>query len=245
LAEKLKKQPDFSTLVFQLNSNFNGSYFNCYDAPTKINAQRPFYILIFGSREHLQQLMERVPISQIKGSGVKNSYCLSNATVSPSFGILTMPRIGTFVLDLANPKAAVKKAKTDNKSPNTKFRISVGVDFSGLLLEDDYLCNPDNYSVSDKAYTLSVSKNKNAARSYSHVLTLSLNQNIMSKGNISISLNKSNCLWAENMTDENGVDINAAGAMDKTFGLKYLLDGIYDAYSATGKDYASITINIQ
>ena len=245
LVEKLKQQPDFSAVMFQLNSNFNGQYYNCLDEPTAINAERPFYILLFGSEQNLHRLAAEVPKAQIKGSGVKNTYCVSNTTVAPDYGILTMPRIGSFVMDPANPKTGIKKAKIDNRDPRTKFSVSVGVDFSSLLLEDDYICDPNNYTVSNKAYTLSVAKNKTAANAYSHILTLSLNQNIISKGNVTVTLNKDKSTWAADMTDEDGVDINAPGAMEKTFGLKYLMDGIYDAYSAKSKNYASITINIQ
>ena len=46
------------------------------------------------------------------------------------------------------------------------------------------------------------------------------------------------------MTDEDGKDIMAPGAMGKTFGLKYLIDGIYDAYS-NDKQYANLGIIIQ
>ena len=37
---------------------------------------------------------------------------------------------------------------------------------------------------------------------------------------------------------------NAPGAMEKTYGLSYLLGGVYDAYAYDGQ-YGSITINIK
>lgn len=46
------------------------------------------------------------------------------------------------------------------------------------------------------------------------------------------------------VADESGLDINAPGAMEKTYGLSYLLGGVYDAYAYDGQ-YGSITINIK
>lgn len=244
VAEKLKAQPDMSIVVFQLNSNFRGRYFNCQDVPTVIDSERPFYMMVSGSRQNLQRLMREVPETQIKGSGVRHAWRISNSTVSPNFMVQNMPRIGSFMIDLSK-KVGIKRIRPDKRNPVTRFSFSVGVDFSSLFLGDEYLCDPANYTVSDKAYALAVTRGRTGGDAYSHLLTLSLAQDIISKGDVTVTLNKARPAWADEMTDEDGVDINADEAMGKTFGLRYLLDGIYEAYSAKGDSYASLTINIQ
>lgn len=242
IANKLKENPNFAVIVYQLNSNFDGTYYNCFDQGTKINNQRPFYILIFGDKDRLHMLTDKVSVSKIKGSGVKHSYYISNSTVKPDYGILVMPKIGSFQPDPRNPKTGIVKAKVDKRNPTKPFSVSVGANFSSLLLEDEYICNVDNYTISNKSYELSIGKSKNPA--YTHTLTLSLTSPIISKGKIDITLRKLNSSWAEEMTDEDGKDIMVPGAMEKTFGLKYLIDGIYDAYS-NDKQYAYLGIIIQ
>ena len=58
-----------------------------------------------------------------------------------------------------------------------------------------------------------------------------------------MSLLKKSAPWAEKYTDNVGEDINADDAMEKTFGLKALVDGVYDAYKSDNT-YSSFTINI-
>ena len=244
VANKLKENPEFAAIVYQLESDFDGRYFNCFDAPTVIKAKRPFYILIFGERSRVQALVNKVPISKIKGSGVLNSYCIANTNIQPDYGIMVMPKIGSFQPDPLNPRTSIKKAKVDKRNPSMPFCLSIGVDFSSLLLEDAYICDANNYTVNNKAYNVSVTGNNTANTSYTHIIKLSLNNPIISKGNIVISLGKNKSTWAEQMTDELGEDIFADGAMEKTFGLKYLVDGIFDAYSDK-LTYATLSINIQ
>ena len=49
--------------------------------------------------------------------------------------------------------------------------------------------------------------------------------------------------WIDEYTDDEGLDINKEGAIDKTYGLKYLIGGLNDAYSI--ENYTKITINIK
>ena len=243
-ANKLKENPEFAVVIFQLDSYFDGRYFNCYDSPVAITAKRPFYILIFGDRCRVQALLKNVPISKIKGSGVLNSYSIANTNIQPDYSIMVMPKIGSFQPDPSNPRTSIKKAKVDKRNPSMPFCVSIGIDYSSLLLDDSYLCDANNYVINNKSYNISVTNNDISNNSYTHIIKLCLNNPIISRGDIVISLGKNKSVWAEKMTDEEGVDIFADGAMEKTFGLKYLIDGIFDAYSDK-LTYSSISINIQ
>lgn len=136
-------------------------------------------------------------------------------------------------------------AKVDKKAIGSKFVVSFGVDYSGFLLEDSYLTDPANYEVNNKAYTVEINRNPNSSSSYTHIMKIKLDssQPVISRGNIKVSLLMKSAPWAEEYTDIEGEDINADNAMEKTFGLKTLIDGVYDAYKAD-KTYASFTINI-
>ena len=114
-----------------------------------------------------------------------------------------------------------------------------------ILLPDEYLMNPDNYVVSNKAYGLEITKYSGPRQDlYTHTIKLNLLQPVLSKGTVKISLKNTLPQWINDCTDESGLDINAPGAMEKTYGLSYLLGGVYDAYASDGQ-YGSITINIK
>lgn len=244
---RLKEDSNYAAVLYRLVSKFDGKYYNRVDAPVQISAERPFFIWLLGNKDQLQRLTSEIKKENIKGKGVQNTFCISKMSQATPYSILPMPRVGTFQIDPANVKTSILKAKVDKKNPNEKFMVSFGVDFSAFLLEDSYLMDPGNYEINNKAYSIEIIKNPNSATSqYTHIIKLKLDasQPVISRGNIKVSLLKKSAPWADSLTDYDGMDINAEGAMDKTFGLKTLIDGIYDAYK-TDNNYASFTINIQ
>lgn len=245
-ATKLKEYPDYAVVLYRLTSKFDGKYYNKFDAPTQIKGERPFYIWLLGNREQLKRLTTSVCEKNVKGNGVSDAYSISSMSKQVAYGILPMPRIGQFKLDHSNPKTNILSPKVDNKNLDTKFLVSIGVDYSSFLLDDSYLTDPQNYEVNNKAYRVEIVKNSSSTSTYTHIIKLMLDssQPVISHGSIKISLLKNTALWANDLTDEEGVDINAEGAMEKTFGLKYLIGGVYDAYKADG-NYATFTINIK
>lgn len=243
-ANRLKIHPDYSAVLYRLVSKFEGKYYNKNDRPVQIAADRPFFIWLLGNRDQLHRLTSMIKKDNVKGRGVDHEYSLSKMSSVIPYGILPMPRIGSFQM-VPGVKNAVSKAKLDRKATGSKFVISFGVDYSGFLLEDSYLTDPDNYEVSNKAYSIEVGRNTSPASSYTHVIKLMLDpsQPVISRGNIKVSLLRKSAPWVEEFTDTIGEDINADGAMEKTFGLKTLVDGVFDAYKDDSK-YASFTINI-
>lgn len=245
-SNRLKADQNYAAVIYRLESKFNGLYYNKFDKPITIDEKRPFFIWILGNKNQLQRLISVVDKKNIKGNGVDHTYCISKMSGSAPYGILPMPRIGSFSIDQANPKTSIKEAKIDKRNTDCKFIVSFGVDYSKFLLDDSYLTDPRNYDVNNKAYSIEISKNNNATYSYTHIIRLKLDasQPVISKGVVKISLLKKSALWADQFTDQDGENINAEGAMNKTFGLKYLIDGVYDAYKVDDT-YSIFTINIQ
>lgn len=244
---RLKEDPDYAAVLYRLTSKFDGKYYNRVDSPTQISAVRPFFVWLLGNKDQLQRLTSEIKKENIKGKGVQNTFCISKMFQATPYSILPMPRVGTFQIDPANVKNSILKAKIDKKNPNEKFMVSFGVNYNSFLLEDSYLTDPENYEINNKAYSVEIIRNPNSATSqYTHIIKLKLDasQPVISRGNIKVSLLKKSAPWADSLTDYDGMDINADGAMEKTFGLKTLIDGVYDAYK-TDNNYASFTINIQ
>lgn len=244
-ATRLKEDPDYAAVLYRLTSMFDGKYFNKFDHPTQIRANRPFFIWLLGNKSQLQRLTAKIKKENMKGHGVDHTFCISKTTAATPYGILSMPRIGTFKIDPTNVKTSILNAKVDKKAAGSKFVVSFGIDYSGFLLEDSYLTDPANYEVNNKAYAVEINRNPNPSSSYTHVVKLKLDssQPVISRGNIKVSLLKKSAPWAEKYTDNVGEDINADDAMEKTFGLKALVDGVYDAYKSDNT-YSSFTINI-
>lgn len=241
LTEYLMDNPDLGVVVMRLISQFNGNYYNKFDEPTYIKDNRPFYICLFGHKKQLKRIMNAIDIDRIVGSGVQNIFMLSKPDTEFDYAI---SRQKGYSIDMKNPKTTITNTEVTRKGGKTRFQVAINIDFSNCLLDDDYLMDPANYTISNKAYTLEISKINTQTPAYTHVLKLNLNQPIISKGSVKITLLNKLPEWIKQYTDEDGLDINAPDAMEKTYGFKYLMKGIYDAYSTT-KNYESITVNIK
>lgn len=243
-AYKLKSNPNLAMMIYQLSSKFEGKYYDRNNTPYNINQQRPFYMMIMGDSHHLKTLSQKIAKGKIKGSGVINSYSLSRTAAKVDYGVLAMPKIGSYNPDPASPLTSIKGAKIDRRGQNTKFMMSIGVDFSELLLDDDYLMDSDNYKISNKSFMVSVDKATNNTR-YTHIIKLSLNPQLANlyKGPLSVELLKKPSAWSESVTNPD--DVGAQNiTTDKTYGFKYLVGGVYDAYSFETA-YVKLNINIK
>lgn len=242
-ALKQKSNPNLAMMLYQLSSKFEGLYYDRNNDPYNINHQRPFYMLIIGDSYNLIKLSNEISKDKIKGSGVINSYSLSKAFSNVGYGILPTQKIGSFNLDHSAPHTSIKEARIDRKNPSTKFMLSIGVDFSKFLLDDDYLMDPSNYEISNKSFNVSVDKAKNNTQ-YTHIVRLSLNPLLANlyRGPLTIQLLRQPSAWCEHVTNPDDVGVQNI-TTDKTYGFKYLVGGIYDSYSSE-KAYAKFNINI-
>ena len=245
IVEKLAKNPNFSIVVMRLTSQFNGIYYNKFDDRQPINNDRPFFMWLMGDKSFLNTILKKVELNQIKGKGVQNIFMISRPLTAILYNI-SLPQSGNGKYEIAKSEQyAIKNAKTDGRGGNSRFQVGISVNFSNILLPDEYLMNPDNYVVSNKAYGLEITKYSGPRQDlYTHTIKLNLLQPVLSKGTVKISLKNTLPQWINDCTDESGLDINAPGAMEKTYGLSYLLGGVYDAYASDGQ-YGSITINIK
>lgn len=245
IVEKLAQDPEFAIVVMRLTSQFNGIYYNKFDDRLQINNERPFFMWLMGQRSHLNTILKQVGIGQIKGKGVQNIFMISKPLNTIPYS-LSLPQPGNGKYEIAKSDAyTITNAKTEGRGGTSRFQVGISVNFSNILLPDEYLMNPDNYSVSNKAYGIEISKYTGPNQSrYTHTIKLNLLQPILSKGTVKITLMNTLPQWIDEYTDESGLDINAQGAMEKTYGLKFLLGGVYDAYSSNGQ-YGSITVNIK
>ena len=244
-ADKLKSNNDFCVKAYRLNGKFNGKYYNRLDNATIINDVRPFYILLIGREELINNITKKVPEEKIKGRGVEHSFTISNIAHEVGYEIVGAPKIGTFRRCMKSPKYHVVKAEKADKGKNKgKFMFTIGIDFSGLPIENDYLLNPENYMLSSKDYELSISTPKEKGK-YSHLLSLILNSKIPKPGrcDLRIALRKQLPSWIIQCTDEDGLDIQKENAMTQTYGLRYLFEGIYEAFTnSDNSDFGEVKI---
>lgn len=227
---------NIQALIVKLNSHFSGAYyFAVTTGGVVIRQTRPYYIFIFGKSELLNSYFDDNYIESLAGHIDHARFFLPS-----DYQIVYEPstaynKKGDFKKDRNDPKRL-----TNATRENGEFEFSVGVDFSSLPLSNDYLTDVNHYEVSDNFEVLSVEKYRPdmfaAITSFepSHMITLRATG--LPQGIINIKLLNELPAWVEEShTDD---DRNIEGDSITTWGFKYLIQGIVDAYSEVAEqDY--------
>lgn len=237
VADYADKHHDVGVMAYRFLSRFKGTYFNRVDAKQYIDGERPFFIWLIGKREYLSSLLQKVPDSKFKGNGVQQRY----ATMAGNIGVKYAIKLGSgkFHLDKENPQTSIVDAEKDK---NGNFTCTVEVDFSTIPLSNDYLCDVQNYIIDgEKDYSISRITTLPPSSKYTHAMYISSNK--VKPASLTISLEKRLPNWIDEVNDDGG-DMLTKATMDKTFGIKYLYEGIYEAFTIENDICAMMKISI-
>jgi len=234
MADYLKTHPKTGIIMYQLFSKFSGIYFNNVDAKISINETRPYYIWIIGKTKHLVDIRKSVPESKFKGGGIKKMFSIVPANTIIDYAI--KQNSGNFDKSRNNPKTEIEDLSEDSRSG--KVRFAVNADFTELLLDDYYLTHSENYNLSITNYQLAIKKN-DVNTKYQHSLYFTSEK--VRNGILSVKLKMAVPKWVEEIND----DIGTSALSGKTYGIKYQVYGIYEAYSIKSTDYTEIKITIK
>lgn len=236
MADYLKKYPNSAVVIYQLLSKFDGWYYNREDSKIKIEEQRPYYIWIIGETDHLNELIRKVPESKFKGSGIKHTFSITKRLKAVDYAIKRGS--GNFDLDKKEPKTTINNLKKETRGKRNNVRFSVNVNFSGFLLSDNYLTDPSNYELNNKDFHLTINKAVPNNSGYTH--QLNFESPSVHKGIISVKLKTQIPQWVEEINDSIGI----VPVKGKTYGIKYQIHGIYEAFTMSNNYYTEIKIKI-
>lgn len=235
--EQLKNHNfNLAFVVYRMISNFKGRYYDCVDSATYINDDRPYFIWIVGTKENIAEFNKKGIEDKIEGR-LENSFTIFNSEDEASYAVQTSSTIGSF---RRNGPTEITKARPDKESG--KFRFAVAVDFSSLLLDDAYLTKPENYNIKIPNYSIQIVRKQMGK--YTHEISVSTSSKYISPVKLSIQLKNNIPSWIEQYSDDACTPITENGMMEKTYGLKHLVDGIYSAYNFKNDVLTEITIDI-
>ena len=246
-AEKLKTF-DLSAMVIQLQSNFDGLYYDKKDKPISINCKRPYYIWIIGSKNQIKEIINTKIIENIKG-GYLNRIVLQankNEVDHPSCKILPRKSIGNFSLKSVGD-FVIEEAEASNENDNKGvFEFTLAVDFSKSLEDENFFADSNNYKLNDKTYRLKpeiINDNSASLTGYSHILKLKTNKLLDETLKIDVIGKTPNWVYLSTSEDDSGIAIDSL-EKQKTFGFKYLVEGVCDAFYPKSKSNVISSIDI-
>lgn len=214
----LKINSNFAIEIFSMSSRFNGRYYYTGGSVALSDQQRPYYMFVLGDKQALSAANGIVAKSQIQ-HGVINYYSYSSYTQVP-FMVL-------------NKKKKGHDGQFDVRLQQKAVPVIAKVDLQYTLHDEEFLKDPNLYTIAfgDDSIKIKSIKELPKEPEYTHAFTILLPENA-DEGSVNLYF----CpppypLWLEGANDDLS-DASVATTM-KTTGIKYIIEGISDAFAST------------
>ena len=227
MAKKLKDE-SISSLILKYHSGFKGTYYMEIQNSkgVSLNAVRPYYIMIFGKREKLRDLLRLIHFKNYPG--FEDNYMLASQRSSERIcaAITLKDKMGSFEFEKPATNLVIKEARPDK---NKNFQFSIDINLADLGMEENYLLNSKNYIADNDFKVVTVKKAESG--NFSHSIILHTNK-LKPKSEIKIGLKYDIPDWVIKTGSEDDSNPNGSLQQQQTFGFKYLMEGFSQAYKA-------------
>lgn len=245
---------EISCVILKMNSKYYGTYFieNKSDGKKteSFNGQnRPYYIILFGNLQPINYLLQKIKFSNYPGFET-SYYLLTPKANKPDSKIIRANKIGDFEIEQPATKLTINDAKTGSKNSNeNQFQFSVASNLDFLKMDEDYISDTYNYEVPSNYSLVNISRNNDytneSLKGFTHVFTLRTSD-LKQNQEVFIKLKSNLPPWVDSSSTND--DSNPLDPMQQkqTFGLKYLIEGISEAYADkyNGKEQFGITVKV-
>jgi len=233
----LKKHPQTMLVLYKLESQFEGTYYDREDKPSFIRTQRPYYLWIFGNSFYMQQILKKIPQKTSLRADSLQSLCLYNQPYPVPYAI--MRNSGEFDLDDENPKKAIKNLNKIELGNKKIAKFSVKVNLDTLMLPESYILDSTNYVCNEKDFKYQISKLVEPLPGFSHQITFQTEKDFT--GELKLELKKNIPTWAQTAHDSTGLQ----PVPHKTFGILHQLIALQQAFSITHDYFTEISITVK
>lgn len=238
-----------ATTIVKMKSKFTGTYWDKDNNPTFLNGnQRPYYITIIGNNDVMLDFNSKIPLEQDRIEGFDNKYVISTGSTDKLYYsvLISTDNVGRFKPSrnqstreyIHGIEGIDMKTRNRNEGGNNNFAFAVAVDLKNVPAEEDYMLSSENYTFEDKNFRIKdikpIDKNninasdwlKISSANPTHLIALEAIGTAIS--DVKVSLKKQMPKWIEqtNIIDDKDINNN----LEKTFGIKYLVEGITEAY---------------
>ena len=246
-AEKIKDF-DLSAVIIQLESNFNGTYYDKTNKPIPFKGKRPYYIWIFGSNQQISEILDKKILDNIKGGYLNRLVLQSEKEQSqPNYKILSSPKIGDFSRTELNNKIIADASLSKNNQNKGFFGFNVAVDFSKSIQDPSYFLDTTNYVLSNPNYQLEIepisNKNDPSLSGFTHLIKLKTTDLRNETLEIQVVGKTPNWVFNSSSIDDSNI-LNDISEQQKTLGLQYLIEGVSDAFYPKSSSNAITTFTI-
>ena len=245
-----------SVIVLKFSAGYNGPYYP-YNSPLKgeqYNGERPFYVLLFASKESLRELYnsssEYAPFTKFSTlANYEDMFCFTDVTFNPEFSIITKyDHEGRYTKDRSIKSALVTGIDDAQLSKEGKITIPIAVDLSEIPLSESYKRNKSLYDVeSSTGFKITsikaignienADKIKDNFPGATHLITLESTEKPKNE-KVSIRLNYQLPAWVGESSTTDDSNLSGDEFDSTTFGLEDMMRGIFAAYVPDGTQHS-------
>lgn len=221
-----KRIPNLGVEILMLSSDFEGKYYYPNGAVEALSGvKRPYYMWIFGDKNNLAKLNSNVPLSQLEKYGLSGVVAFTNISEVP-YEVKNTSGTGSTVL-----------------SGNGAYHFNILADMTTTLQPSEAIQNVVNYAFNNQNIKVEkVVKITAEGSNYTHVITAKIPNSVkVAQERLSFKTPELPG-WVAESNDESGT--NVRGNLTKTTGIKYLIEGVADAYKGD-KTCAEFNINVK
>lgn len=233
---------EYSFLIAKFYGDYNGTYYDYKNAKISYNGLRPYYIGFFAKNETMNQFLSDINYSRITKfdnyEQFQNFYLFSTIKTGkrPDYTILIQDSSNKGRFRQSSDEMKLRNGivtKLDNVAPdklNNEFKLSIALDLSQFLIDDDYIKNVSNYRLSSTDFEILSVEPSDAFEDYTHKIRLTKTEGELAYGKLSISLLNTFPKWIEKSSTLDDQNIKEPDFERKTFALEGMMQGIYKAY---------------
>lgn len=239
---------DTAVLIMKLHSSYNGQYYS-YNAPTgtRYDGSRPYYIMVVGSKDNIARLTHDNSYSSFsrlqETQGYEHEYLFDTSeTYHPFYSLLlSHPDIkGRFRPERGQTEHITSVSGVQPERDGGNITMVLAVDLSQMFIDKNYLLDTKNYKVEaddnivikqikpidNREITQAEKKHIGTA---THLFVLEMKE-LRHSQDVKIKLMNKMPTWIEQSSSDDDTNTHSASFAQTTFGLKYLLRGIYNCY---------------
>lgn len=207
-----KRVPNLGVEILKFSSKFNGKYFYPNGTVEELkDVKRPYYIWIFGDKDYLAQLNTDVPFSQLVKYDLKGIASFTNKSNVP-FEIKNQ----------SGTSQVVVPAHGD-------YHVMIRADFRSTLQPDGVIQDTSNFSFNNNTIQINgIYPISDKKESYTHFIKFTIPKGTQIAQEMLTFSSPKMPSWVSASNDDTGANIN--DNLDKTTGIKYLIQGVADAF---------------
>ena len=232
-----KYLPNTGVVIYRMLGSFNEYYYDTVDNKKRYTGTRPYYIWVMGDIQHLKKMRN---VTEPKMKTKPAQMCVITMG-DPKLKYNIVPAGGKYQISQTD-KFTVERLKKMRTAQGERAIIKLNADFSKMLQDESFLTDVSNYEVSDKRFRVDnvIKENDNK-----FTITISTNQVIGRGTTIYVRLMNKLPQWVNKCSDKDGGFPDPSAKLQTTYGLSYLIGGVYDAYTFNGDNLAEMKITIK